>query len=165
MLQTSKLLTLIYPPKISTGFTGDISLALLYLAGVARDSGVCDDIRIFDFNAPIRQGKTIEELLGFLANMHDTHADVQHVIAINCLYSALFPAVRDISRTVKEKFPFVKIAVGGMHPTLFAKEIINNCPEIDAVSIGESDMTFPDLLRFLYEESPPPDRPKTSFFQ
>ena len=155
MLKTKKLLTLVYPPKISTGFTGDISLALLYLAGAARDSGICDDIRIFDFNTPIGQGKTIEDLLVSLAIMHDGQADVQHVVAINCLYSALFPAVREISSTVKEKFPFIKIAVGGMHPTFFAKEIISNCPEIDAVSIGESDMTFPELLRFLYEESPP----------
>jgi radical SAM superfamily enzyme YgiQ (UPF0313 family) len=40
-----------------------------------------------------------------------------------------------------------------MHPTLFASEIIENVPEIDAVSIGESDDSFPNLLRYWYGEA------------
>lgn len=142
-----KNLILIYPPKISTGFTGDISLALLYLAGTARDSGVCDNISIFDFNAPVGVGKTMDDLVKLLISQ-----DGLTIVGINCLYSALFPSVRDIAKTIKEKIPGTKVITGGMHPTLFAREIIDNCPEIDAVGIGESDIDFPKLLRFLYGE-------------
>jgi len=141
-------LILVYPPSLTTDYAGDVSLALLYLAGAARDSGVCDHISIFDFNVPIGVGKTIENLIDTI----DSLSEGITVVGINCLFSALFPSVREISTKIKEKFPGVKIVVGGMHPTLFAKEIINNCPDIDAVAIGESDVDFPKLLRHFYEK-------------
>ena len=143
-----KNLILVYPPKRSTNEYGiSISLALLYLAGAARDSGVCDNIRMFDFNTPAGVGKTIDDLISEINSMPG-----KTVVGVNCLYFSLFPSVHEITKRIKEKFPEVKIAVGGMHPTVFAREIINNCPEIDAVAIGESDVDFPKLLRYLYEE-------------
>lgn len=140
-------LVLVYPPKISSGFTGDVSLALLYLAGAARDSGVCDNISIFDYNAPVGRGKTTEDLLDRLGSMPG-----QTIVGVNCLYTALFPSVREMARRIKEAFPDVKIMTGGMHPTLFPREIIDNGPEIDAVGIGESDLDFPKMLRYFYGE-------------
>ena len=142
----TKNLILVYPPKISRGFNCDVSLALLYLAGAARDSGVCDNISIFDFNAPSGVGKTLCDLVDIIKSREGTT-----VIGINCLYSALFPSVSEIAETLKKKFPEIKIVIGGMHPTLFAEEIIDNCQEIDAVAIGESDIDFPKLLRYFYE--------------
>lgn len=46
----------------------EISLALLYLAGAARDAGVCDSISIFDFNTPIGKGKSTDELTAHIAS-------------------------------------------------------------------------------------------------
>jgi magnesium-protoporphyrin IX monomethyl ester (oxidative) cyclase len=150
----SNKLILVYPPKLSntSGYTGDVSLALLYLAGAARDSGLCDNITIFDFNAPVGGGKEISDLFKAINSYTENTFEGHLVVAINCLYSALFPTVRQIAKEIKEKFPEVKIAVGGMHPTLFAREIIENCSEIDAVGIGEFDLDFPKLLKFFYEQ-------------
>ena len=142
-------LILVYPQKIIEQIDyGDISLALLYLAGAARDSGVCDHISIFDFNVPIGVGKTIDDLIDAINSLPEGTT----VVGINCLNVVTFPSVREISAKIKEKFPSVKIVIGGMHPTLFAEKIIDNCPQIDAVAIGESDLDFPKLLRHFYEK-------------
>jgi len=141
-------LILVYPPKSSTGYTSDVSLALLYLAGVARESGLCENISIFDFNTPFGIGKSINDLLETIFSLG---YDGKTIVAINCLFSAVFPYVRKIAKSIKETFPDIMVITGGMHPTFFAKEIIDNCPEIDAVALGESDSTFPKLLRFFYK--------------
>jgi radical SAM superfamily enzyme YgiQ (UPF0313 family) len=146
-----KNLILVYPPKIKPGYVGDISLALLYLAGAARDAGVCDYIEVFDFNAPVGAGKTLNDLVAKVQQINKEGE--RTIVGINCFHSAIFPSVREIARTLKAKFNEVKIVTGGVHPTLFAEEIINYCPEFDAVSIGESDNDFPKLLSFLYGES------------
>ena len=137
---------LVYPPKIegTAGSSGDISLSLLYLAGAVRD--ICNDINIFDFNAPLGKGKTSEDLL----NLIREKKDVNTIIGFNCLFSALFPGLRKIAKEIKKEFPETKIVAGGMHPTLFAKDIINNCEEIDAVVVGEGDVSFPELVKYFY---------------
>jgi len=131
-------LTLIYPPKIDGSHiaASDISLALLYLSGAARE--ICNSIKIFDFNVPRGSGKTVDNLI---SNLHEAK-DEKPVIGINCLYSAVFPKVREIAQKIKQEFPLSKIAIGGMHPTLFAEQIIKYCPEFDAVIIGEGDDSF-----------------------
>ena len=152
-----KSLVLVYPPRIgTTRYTGDISAALLYLAGATRESNACDNISIFDFNIPIGAGRTIDDLLKSIESQSvstrksSISQGVSTIIAINCLYSGLFPVVRDIAAKVKARFTDIKVVVGGIHATLFAKEIIDNCPEFDAVAIGESDVDFPLLLRHLF---------------
>lgn len=143
----SKNLILVYPGKISPNSYGDISLALLYLAGSAHSSGVCDSITVFDFNVPFGIGKTLDDLINLIKSKEGTT-----VVGINCVFSGLFPNVREIAKGIKESLPDTKIITGGMHPTLFAKEIIDNCTEFDAVGLGEFDLDFPKLLNFFFGE-------------
>ncbi len=146
-----KSLILVYPKKISSGYSGDISLALLYLSGCVRASGFCDYIDIFDFNAPLGAGKTVDDLIKTIGSRHEGLT----VVGINCLYSAAFPEVRAIAQRIKNEFPNVKTVTGGLHPTLFYNEIMRGCPEIDAVSIGEADADFPNLLRYFFGAAGP----------
>ena len=148
-----KNLILVYPKKglIGSVLNGDISLAMLYLSGAARK--ICDSIQIFDFNAPVGMGKTNSDFLGLLDHMlGNINPASTLVIGINVLYSALFPTVRSLCKEIKERSKNIKTIVGGIHPTLFPKEIIDNCEEIDAVGIGECDESFVHLLRYFYGE-------------
>lgn len=139
-------LLLVAPPPYDFGekTMSNMSLALLYLAGAARDAKVCDDIKVFDFNAPSPGGKTIEQFFEVCPD--------EGIVGINCLFSAIFPAVRKIAQEIRLRKPNVKIVSGGMHPSFFAKDIMENCTEFDAIAIGESDNNFPHLLRYLWGE-------------
>lgn len=139
-------LLLVAPPPYDLGekTKSNMSLALLYLAAAARDAEICDNIKIFDFNAPSPSGKTIEHFFELCPD--------EGIVGINCLFSAIFPTVRKLAQEIRLRRPKQKIVIGGMHPTIFAKEILENCPEFDAVSIGESDNTFPNLLHYLWGE-------------
>lgn len=61
------------------------------------------------------------------------------MVGIQCLLSAHFPFVREAARTIKEAHPDLPVAVGGIHPTLFATEILEHCPDIDAIALGEGE--------------------------
>jgi hypothetical protein len=137
-------LLLVAPPPFDKSVLSNMSLALLYLVGAARDAEVCDSIKVFDFNAPRPNGKTIEQFFEICPD--------EGVVGVNCLFYLNFPTVRELAKEIRRRKPKLKIVIGGMHPTIFAEEIMENCPEFDAVAIGESDNTFPYLLRFLWGE-------------
>lgn len=71
------------------------------------------------------------------------------MVGINCLTSMHFPLVRDICSFIKSCFPEILIIIGGVHPTLFPSEILNNCPEIDFIAIGEGEETIVNLVNIL----------------
>lgn len=49
-----------------------------------------------------------------------------------------------IAKIIRHFHPESKIIVGGIHPTIFPERY--DTPEIDAVVIGEGEVTFPDLV-------------------
>lgn len=55
------------------------------------------------------------------------------------------PIVEKVIQIIKEENPAAKIIVGGIHPTIYAKEFLNN-DYIDYVFCGEADITLPKLL-------------------
>jgi radical SAM superfamily enzyme YgiQ (UPF0313 family) len=133
-------IVLVYPAKpyvVTDVDRRDISLALLYLSGAARN--FCDSIDLFDFNVAGNNDDRFHHLM---------ESKEPFCVGINCLYSGDFPEVRRLAKTIKENFPQVKIVIGGMHPTMFAEEIMANCPAFDAVMMGKVDYAFPKLLQY-----------------
>jgi radical SAM superfamily enzyme YgiQ (UPF0313 family) len=115
-------------------------LPLLYLAGAARN--ICSEITVFDFN--LWQNAEVE----FEKVLVDRNPAV---VGINCLFSGNFHAVIKIAKQARALLPYAKIVTGGMHPTIWAKQIMENCAEFDAIAIGEGDESFPALLKFYFE--------------
>ena len=149
-----KNLLLVYPSKGEVGHTlsPDVPLALLYLSGAARV--VCDTIKIFDFNAPFCIGKSENDFYEAADQMYSSVSYKEPlVVGINCIFSANLGIIRKLSRDLKLRYRNIKIVIGGMHPTLFHHEIMRNCPEIDAIAIGEADESFPLLLRYFFGEA------------
>ena len=64
------------------------------------------------------------------------------LVGINCLFSGTFPDVINFAQIVKSHSPDTKVAIGGIHPTSFSKEILSNCKDIDYISIGEGENTI-----------------------
>jgi len=71
------------------------------------------------------------------------------VIGISNLFSFAYPAVELLSKKIKEKFPDKTLILGGPHPTAMYKEILDDVPEVDYVSIGEGEESLLRLLMYI----------------
>jgi len=67
-------------------------------------------------------------------------------IGITNLFSGHFKFCRELSKKIKEHGYKIKIIVGGIHPTIFAHDIIKNCNHIDYVVIGEGEDTLRKII-------------------
>ena len=73
------------------------------------------------------------------------------IIGISALFSGIFTRALKIARDVKKIRSDIAVVIGGNHPSIFPKEILENCPEIDYIVIGEGEEQFVSLLR-LYSQ-------------
>jgi anaerobic magnesium-protoporphyrin IX monomethyl ester cyclase len=113
-------------------------MSLLYLAASLRKFGhepVISDLGVFT-------GATEQTLTEKAFQAVREHQP--ELVGFTCSSSS-FPFVRKSAAYIKASFPNLKIIVGGMHPTLFPKEILENCSFIDYIAIGEADNTFVTL--------------------
>ncbi len=126
--------------------------SVLYLASYLKQAGeevTVLDLNIFkpwekDYRHP--EDECYEILLNTIAETKP------QLIGFGCIFSGFFPIVWKFSKFVKEKFPEIKIVTGGMHPTIFAREILQNCPTVDYVVIGEGEKQLLELVRCLKNE-------------
>jgi len=68
------------------------------------------------------------------------------VIGIGCLFTGAFSGLKIIAKRIKDVFPHIPIVIGGIHPTLFAEEILARYDFIDYIILGEGEKTFLNLL-------------------
>ncbi|MDR1147592.1 MAG: cobalamin-dependent protein, partial [Spirochaetaceae bacterium] len=145
----NKNIVLVYPkPYLDKGTSASnttyFPMSLIYLAGVSRK--ICDDISIFDFSL---EGNDINCFEKTLSNK------LPGVVGINCFFSMLIKKVLFLAEFVKNKFPETRVVIGGLHPTIYAEQIMQNCGSIDAVVLGEGDDAFPRLLKFYFSGAAP----------
>lgn len=70
-------------------------------------------------------------------------------IGIGCLFSGYFPDLLKLSEIAKEKYPEIPNIIGGIHPTLYARDILENCPTLDHIVLGEGEDTIIDFIKAL----------------
>ena len=127
--------------------------SILYLASYAQAQG--EEIHFLDLNTfkPWLQSTEYPGDICF-KELYDAIVDIKpKLIGFSCIISGMFLAAQKLSRFVKEHFPDIKIVIGGMHPTVFAYEILEHCPEIDYIILGEGEIQFVDLIRALKEDT------------
>jgi radical SAM superfamily enzyme YgiQ (UPF0313 family) len=123
--------------------------SILYLAAVLRKSGF--GVRIADLNVH-RLWKTPEdEKTARLSAILDEELSAcdPGLVGIGCLFSGQFPIVLQISEIIKRAHPGVTLVIGGMHPTLYACDILFHCPSIDYAVVGEGEEQIVALARSL----------------
>jgi len=118
--------------------------SLLSLGAVLRDAG--HEPRILDFKIHQR-GQTDPSPAFYDETLRDTVRDFQpDLVGFGCLFSGNFPAVLRLSQCVKEIQPQILTLMGGIHATLYASEILDNCPSLDGLVLGEGEDTILKLL-------------------
>jgi magnesium-protoporphyrin IX monomethyl ester (oxidative) cyclase len=78
-----------------------------------------------------------------------------NVVGISCLFSGKFRGTVSISKTVKKVYPKCVVVIGGLHPTVFAREALERLPSVDFVIIGEGEESFSNLLLAIFENQMP----------
>ena len=71
------------------------------------------------------------------------------VVGIGGLFSGAWPFQKQIAQCVRRVLPEAAIVLGGIHATMFSREILDRYPFIDYVVIGEGEETMQTLLERL----------------
>ncbi|MBF0530247.1 MAG: cobalamin-dependent protein, partial [Deltaproteobacteria bacterium] len=112
-------------------------LALLCIAAILREAG--HHPRILDLDSLNPTEGDQREAFYISAILEEIKSLDPGMVGFNCLLSAHFSFTRRAAVAIKAQFPTLPVVLGGIHPTLFAREIIQNCQEIDAIVIGEGE--------------------------
>jgi len=130
-------------------------LGALYLAANLEANGhmvTVEDLFFIEKGIPhykfFYYGKTRE----YVENMF-TQGDYD-LLAITCPFTSRWPFVTDLINMSKRLKPHVPIITGGIYPSTFPKECLEECPNLDFVLVGESDRTIVDFCKALKGEIP-----------
>ncbi|MDC0741970.1 B12-binding domain-containing radical SAM protein [Polyangium mundeleinium] len=109
-----------------------IPYGLLSIAAQALRAG--HQVKILNLSA--MTWATVEEVLSTL------DADLY---AMSC-WTANRRGVALVAKAIRARRPKAPIVVGGPHASPFAKEILEHWPEVDVATIGESEITFLEIV-------------------
>lgn len=129
-------------------------LSLLYLAGSLREAGYAPEI--LDLNlVNKRGGKSAAESYEDAIIDAGKGADENFIFALSCLTTTHFPFFLKAAQQIKQSYPEAVTVLGGMHPTLFTKDILTNCPEVDFIIVGEGEEQLVKLMDALEKKDLP----------
>lgn len=125
--------------------------SLLYLAGILQRDGI--EARILDLNIykPWEKDTNKEQFCEAVALQHIAEFR-PFLIGFGCLFSGQFQPILRLSERMRAEYSQIPIVLGGMHPTIFAKEILTNCPSIDYIVIGEGEEQIVALAQGIYKK-------------
>jgi anaerobic magnesium-protoporphyrin IX monomethyl ester cyclase len=112
-----------------------LPLALVYVAGAARDAGA--DVEIYDAMSLFTSHDDIARKIA------EFRPDVVGTTAI----TATEPDARVICATAKAWDPRVVTVMGNVHATFCWEQILRDDPNVDVVVRGEGEATMADLVR------------------
>ena len=130
-----------------------VPLNFVYLAGIARQSGLCAEI--YDAMAKDHGYAEIEQRL--VASSPDYLASSAITATINDALKTLELAKRLNPKTVT--------ILGGVHPSYMYQEIFSSCPAVDYIVIGEGERTLGELLGVLEQGGDPCGVPGLAYRQ
>lgn len=116
-------------------------LGILYLASVLRQE---TEVKVVDAHVDRLRPQA---LMGPISDMQPD------IIGISC-NTLQVTETYSIARTIKERYPHIKVVVGGPHPSIKAEEMLQACEEIDIAVVGEGEATIKALVRCIQEGSP-----------
>src|SRR5690606_3565923 len=146
-----KHITFIVPPKLTTfenslyiGRSGGPPLNIAFLASVAEKCGVDYDVidaltdntsRVFPlYPRYYIQGLSKEEIVGLINEKTE-------VVGITSMFTSEWLVVREIVDEIKNKFPDLKVILGGEHASADHRQIIKYEKSVDIIFKGESEVS------------------------
>jgi anaerobic magnesium-protoporphyrin IX monomethyl ester cyclase len=115
-------------------------LGIQMLAPIVRQAG--HEVRMFDTCHPRMQAEDIAS---------EARRERPDVIGLSFLSVTAYPYLKAAARTIKAANPDIPIIVGGPFATINAARILQDCPFIDHVGVGEGEDLLPDYLAHLHE--------------
>ena len=113
-------------------------LGIETLAPVLRQHG--HQVRMFDTCHPQMKEPDIAQAL---------RDDPPDVVALSFLSTTTYPAAKSMARSLKSEQPAVPIIVGGVFATMNADRVLEDCPSMDCLGVGEGEELLPDYLDHL----------------
>lgn len=85
------------------------------------------------------------------------------LVGITCLVTEV-KEVLGLSADIKRLVPDTVIVVGGIHPTMYPEDLLNDGSPVDYIVIGEGEKTFTELYRTLSNGHSAQDIPGVAWF-
>ena len=127
-------------------------LGVGYIASVIRSDV---DVRIMDAVAEgfYHEVELDEDFLMYGSSYDDIIKRITQykpdIVGVTCLFSSVFPVVREICRRVKALDKNIITITGGAYPSFMAEELLSKEPNLDMIAIGEGEYTMRDLIQAL----------------
>ena len=141
MAEKHEKVLLINPPESGRGSYSSSPLGLLYCAGVLQKNNI--PVKVID---GFMDGW---DLLIKKAVQFDPT-----IVGISCPTYARSKALR-VADMVKKELPGIKVILGGPHPTIMGRQLLEHYPFIDMISMGESEFLISDICNGLGLEDIP----------
>lgn len=116
-------------------------LGLAYIAAFLREKKKNADVKILDINA---LNLEVKDVINYAERYKPNLVGLSATTPTIC-------KVFDIAKSINEKYPEIKIIVGGPHPSALPLESIKKS-FIDFVAIGESELTMLELVEELEKD-------------
>jgi len=110
-------------------------LGIQTLAPVLRRHG--HRVRLFDTCHPQMQAEHL---------CRAVEEERPDVVALSCLSTSTYPALKNLARRLKSAAPKISLIAGGAFVTMNADRILQDCPDLDCVGVGEGEELLPDYL-------------------
>ena len=123
---------LINPHQTAQGGFSNAPLGLLYLAGMLRQSGFSDVDLIDGY---------LERFEGICAKIDDMRPDIVGITS----YTPGRHKALQIASWIRSRYPKTLIVLGGAHPTIMWRQLLEHYPFIDLCGLGEGEMTMIDI--------------------
>ena len=119
------------------------SLGVGYLMSVCRKAG--HDVEYVHYHAEDPYFDTKNRHLSFAAVAQSVVDTGPQVVAFSCVTDN-YQYQLHLAAKIKELLPDVRTIFGGVHPTAVPERVIRR-PEVDAVAIGEAEISLLDFLK------------------
>lgn len=122
-----------------------------YGKGISKISSILPPLGLMYLGAVLEKNDYVTEILDCQLEKFDIHETISYIvmkkkfdyIGLSC-NTAQLSIVIELTKHLKNIYPNVPILVGGAHPSIFPKEVLNK--NIDFVIIGEGEETIIELL-------------------
>lgn len=127
-------------------------MGVSYIASVIRNDV---DVRIMDAVAEgfYHEVELDDDFLMYGSSYEDIMRRISEykpdIVGITCLFSSVFPVVREVCKRVKALDKKIITITGGTYPSFMAEELLNKEPNLDMIAIGEGEHTMRDLIAAL----------------
>ncbi len=109
------------------------------------------EVDILDLNLPLRQAVDRGETADILARFDHLIAERVNVfqptvVGISALFNISFRYIQDIARVARQSAPEALIVAGGGLPSAAYQQVLDLCPDVDAICKGEGEIPVRDLV-------------------